>query len=113
MLSEHHLYGRRQDHTAIVFVCHDCHSVVENADGPIPSESDALATKRDLLIQSPALRWVVQNAQAIADGFAQSNRQGVSCALGGAEGTWQPPFGAVGQASPTRAAGRLRYPGIE
>lgn len=95
-LTEHHLDGRRQDRTAIVFVCEKCHSLVENAQGPVPLESDVLRTKRNLLINSSALRWVVKNAKGFADGIARRNRNGVSCALGPAGGTWQPPYAAVG-----------------
>ena len=90
---EHHLYGRKNDHTAIVFICEDCHPNVENSDGPIEAESRALSRKRDLLFTSRALRWVIKNYQPIIDGFRTSNRNGVGQ---NGPGNWQPPFGAVG-----------------
>lgn len=95
-LLEHHVYGRKNDHTAIVFICHPCNPHVENQTGPILSESRALSLKRGLLVQSRALRWVVANYQPMIDGFVTNNKNGVSANLTPDGGDWQPPFGAVG-----------------
>ena len=95
-LLEHHVFGRRNDHTAIVFICHPCNPNVEDDAGPIQAESRALSLKRDLLVQSPALRWVIANCHPIIDGFVTQNRNGVSMNLIPGGGQWQPPFGAVG-----------------
>jgi len=95
-LLEHRVYGRKNDHTAIVFICHPCNPHVENSAGPIEAESRALSLKRDLLVQSPALRWVVKNWQPIVGGFMTANRNGVSVIVTPGSGGWQPPFGAVG-----------------
>ena len=94
-LLEHHVYGRKNDHTAIVFICHPCNPHVENNAGPIQSESRALSLKRDLLVQSRALRWIITNYQAMIDGFLTRNRTGVGANVT-PDGGWQPPFGAVG-----------------
>ena len=95
-LQEHHLFGRKNDHTAIVFICEPCHSHVQNTAGPIEAESRALSLKRDLLVQSRALRWVVKNWQAIVDGFLTGNKNGVGWSISPGSGGWQAPFGAVG-----------------
>ncbi|MHC4671718.1 MAG: hypothetical protein ACYTF1_02205 [Planctomycetota bacterium] len=95
-LIEHHVFGRKKDHTAIVFICHDCNQHVENNSGPIVVESRVLSLKRDLLIQSRALRWVVKNWEPIVDGFIKGNRNGVGTALAPGSGGWLPPFGAKG-----------------
>ena len=100
LLVEHHLRGRKNDHTAIVFICKDCHPHVENSaapiKGPIKAESRALSLKRDLLVQSRALRWVVKNSQAIVDGFVTNNRKGPNQTFSPGSAGWEPPFGAVG-----------------
>jgi hypothetical protein len=79
-----------------VFICDSCNPHVEDRSGPIESESRALSLKRDLLVQSRALRWVIGNWQPIVDGFVTSNRNGVSVNFAPGSGGWQPPFGAVG-----------------
>ena len=96
LLIEHHVFGRKNGHTAIAFICESCKPAVENADGPIADESRALVAKRDLFVQSSALRWVVRNWEAIAAGIVSQNRNGVSVILGPKGTGWQPPFGAVG-----------------
>lgn len=96
-LVEHHVSGRKNDHTAIVFICPPCHPHVENNAGPIPDESRALSLKRDLLVQSSSLRWVVSNWQPISNGLATGNKGGVGAIITPGGGGWQPPFGAVGQ----------------
>jgi hypothetical protein len=96
LLLEHHVYGRKNDHTAIVFICYPCNPHVENIAGPIPNESSALSLKRDLLVQSQALRWVVSNWEPIVDGLAGRNMNGVGMIITPGTSGWQPPFGAVG-----------------
>ncbi|MEN6495354.1 MAG: hypothetical protein ABFD16_13825, partial [Thermoguttaceae bacterium] len=95
-LLEHHVFGRRNDHTAIVFICHHCNPHVENAAGPIQAESRALSLKRDLLVQSKALRWVIANCQDVIDGITTQNKNGVCMNVTPDGGQWHPPFGAVG-----------------
>lgn len=97
LLLEHHVLGRKNAHAAIVFICHPCNPHVENNAGPIPSESHALSLKRDLLVQSCALRWVVSKWQQIFNGLVSGNKSGVGLIGIPGAGEWQPPFGAVGQ----------------
>ncbi len=96
LLLEHHVHGRKNDHTAVVFVCYSCNPHVENSDGPIKAESLALTHKRNFLIQSRALRWVVLNWQPIVAGFAVFNRNGVGLVMSPDSSGWLPPFGGVG-----------------
>jgi hypothetical protein len=96
-LLEHHVHGRKNDHTAIVFICFDCNPHVENTQGPIEAESRALTLKRDLLIQSRALRWIVSNWQPIVAGFTSNNMNGVGINMSPGNSGWLPPFGAVGR----------------
>lgn len=93
---EHHTFGRKTNHTAIVFLCPQCHSRVENSTGPVVAESTALESKKGLLIKSSALRWVIANYQLIKDGFLIGNKNGPGLNLTAGTGSWLPPYGAVG-----------------
>jgi len=95
-LAEHHLHGRKNHHTAIVFVCNPCHDAVEDANGPIAAESAALAQKRNLLVQSRALRWIIRNWKPVVAGLEIRNTNGVGMSISPGSTGWQPPFGAVG-----------------
>jgi hypothetical protein len=74
-LVEHHIHGRANSPSEVVFVCTDCHGRAESPDGPIETESEVLFEKTKLLVMSSALRWAIQQRDAILLGFKASKQE--------------------------------------
>ncbi|MCZ6691182.1 MAG: hypothetical protein O7H41_16470 [Planctomycetota bacterium] len=81
-LVEHHTRGRRTRPGEVVFICPDCHSLVEDESGPIPAESMSLDDKKRLLLSSSSLLYVVGNRERILSGFVDRNRKGPDLLFG-------------------------------
>jgi hypothetical protein len=91
LLIEHHLFGRKNDHTAIVFICTQCNPFVESLAGPIPDESRALQDRTDrafdpqrqavLILGDDKARedrfyvWMIPRAEAIWEEYLQELRE--------------------------------------
>jgi len=92
--TEHHIEGRRNNPSSVVYICEDCKQYVHDniMYKPIPDENSLIRWKQNLLISSSSLRWVIENHMLIIDGFIHNNKNGISF-----NPDPQPPFGAIGR----------------
>lgn len=93
-LIEHHTYGRRTRPGQVVFICRACNVFAETPEGPVEAETRILEKKKELLISSSALRFVIEHRERIVAGFATVNRNGPNLIYG--QG-YTGPLGAVGR----------------